>query len=80
MKAQKENDVLKAAKRFQELNAAASKMLEDKEIEAERLKKELEETQAKLEEAEAKISKSEESNSSEPQADAKPDVDQKDEL
>jgi len=71
MKAQKENDVLKAAKRFQELNAAASKMLEDKEIEAERLKKELEET-------EAKISESEESNSSEAQNGAKADT--KDEL
>jgi len=80
MKAQKESDVMQAAKRFENLNAAASKLLEEKEKEAERLKNELEETQAKLEEAEGKIAESEDSNSTEDPADAKADVEQKDEL
>ena len=80
MKAQKESDVMQAAKRFEKLNAAASKLLEEKEKEAERLKNELEETQAKLEEAEGKIAESEDSNSTEDPADAKADVEQKDEL
>ena len=81
MKAQKEDDVLKAARRFEELNAAATKMRDDREKEAERLKNELEETQAKLEETEAQLEEAEEKLAeSEATADAKADTDKKDEL
>ena len=78
---QKENDVLKAARRFEELNAAATKMKEDREKEAERLKNELEETQAKLEATEAKLEEAEgKLAESEATADIKADADKKDEL
>ena len=58
MKAQKENDIMRAAKRFEKLNEAASKMIEDNQKEVERLKKELEESQEKIKETEAKLEES----------------------